>query len=174
MGRVGSMIKWTQKLNDNEQDKTEGEGMRGTSVPGCSEFNCQPKKPESDPFHFLNQTPRGGQRLQWAMWEPLQISNGSNKDRGKSWTVTANAPRCFSTDSSIIVSWMHLIHSGTHGLYSPRQTFLQDFRLCLWETVTHPGVRISQLIHADQLRFSRTSWSAERFPVPKHGCWFRL
>lgn len=48
------MIKWTQRLNGNEQDKREGEGMRGTSVPCCLRFNCQPKKQSPTPFYFLN------------------------------------------------------------------------------------------------------------------------
>lgn len=55
------MIKWTQKLNGNEQDKREGEGMRGTSVPGCLGFNCQPKKArESNPLSFSKPNPPRG------------------------------------------------------------------------------------------------------------------
>lgn len=37
------MTEWTpQGLNGNERDEREGEGMRGTSVPCCLGFNCQP------------------------------------------------------------------------------------------------------------------------------------
>lgn len=60
--RGGSMIKWTRELNVNEQDEREGEGMRGTSVPGCLGFNCQPKARDSDPLSFSKPNPHQGQR----------------------------------------------------------------------------------------------------------------
>lgn len=37
----------------------KGEGMRGTSVPCCLGFNCQPKARESGPLSFSKPTPRG-------------------------------------------------------------------------------------------------------------------
>lgn len=53
------MTEWTQGLNGNERDEREGEGMRGTSVPCCLGFNCQPKARESGPLSFSKPTPQG-------------------------------------------------------------------------------------------------------------------
>lgn len=57
------MFEWTQGLNGNEGDEREregeGEGIRGTSVPCCLGFNCQPKARESGPLSFSKPTPQG-------------------------------------------------------------------------------------------------------------------
>lgn len=64
-----------QELNGNEQDERQGEGMRGTSVPCCLGFNCQPKVRESGPpLSFSKPNPPSGMgRLQWAMWDPSSL-----------------------------------------------------------------------------------------------------
>lgn len=62
----GSMIKWTQGLNGNEHDETEGEGMRATSVLCGLGGNCQPKSQRHPPPQPPQGTDRG---LGEAMWD---------------------------------------------------------------------------------------------------------
>ena len=76
------MIKWTQRLNGNEQDEREGEGMRGTSVSCCLGFNCQPKAKESALLSFSKPTPMG-KEAPVSHVGPLLNSNGGNEDPNK-------------------------------------------------------------------------------------------